>query len=215
MKPKQSKPNAGTDPYSQPKYVARVLTDGSANAAIVQQYSKNINGGGDITAICEATSISTKAIGTGDLSQLEGMLLTQATALQAMFVDLALRAKLQTSFDSIQTMTTLALKCASQSRQAITALADIKLPKSVMFAKQINHAQGPQQVNNIVDRSESHLRAGEIQNVQTELLEVDHGQLGSGLDTRAQATTTRGHQTVAAMEQVHRPKVTRRQGSVC
>ena len=59
------------------------------------------------------------------------MLLTQATALQAIFIDLALRAKRQDRFEGIHTMTTLALKCAAQSRQAVTALAELRMPKII------------------------------------------------------------------------------------
>ena len=74
------------------------------------------------------------AIVGGDFSGLEYMLLTQATALRAMFVDLATRAKRKGRFDRIQTMTTLALKCAAQSRQTVTALAELRMLKTVMFA---------------------------------------------------------------------------------
>ena len=129
---------------------ARVMTDGSCNAVVVQQYLPNINGGADVSILAHMGTEQAKAIGSGDLSQLEAMLLTQATALQAMFVDLATRAKRQDRFDGIQTMTTLALKCAAQSRQAVTALAELRMPKTVMFAKQANVTSGPQQVNNVV-----------------------------------------------------------------
>ena len=113
------------------------------------------------------------------------MLLTQATALQAMFVDLAVRARKQDRFEGIQIMTTLALKCAAQSRQAVTALAELRMPKTVMFAKQANVTSGPQQVNNGVLASASPLRAEEIQNRPNELLEMPHG---NHLDTRAAGT---------------------------
>ena len=64
---------------------------------------------------------------SGDLTQLETMLLTQAAALQAMFVDLALRGRAQNNREWLQTHTALALKCAAGSRQAIVALADRRI----------------------------------------------------------------------------------------
>ena len=76
-----------------------------------------------------------KAISFGDLTQPETMLLAQATALQAMFVDLAGKARHRTSRERMQLHSTLALKCAAASRQAIVALAELRAQKSVLFAK--------------------------------------------------------------------------------
>jgi hypothetical protein len=148
-----------------------------------------------------------QAIGGGDFSSLEHMLLTQATALQAMFVDLATRAKRQDRFDGIQTMTTLALKCAAQSRQAVTALAELRMPKTVMFAKQANVSNGPQQVNNGVVAQASPSRAEEIQNRPNELLEARHG---NQLDTRATGTAGGADPHMVPLEAVHRAEVTGR-----
>ena len=134
---------------------ARVMTNGQCNAAVVQQYLHFVNGGSNIQALAEVSTEQALKIGSGDLYSLEHMLLSQATALQAMFVDLALRAKRQDRYDGIQIMTTLALKCAAQSRQAVTALAELHQPRSVMFAKQANVSSGPQQVNNGVTPSVS------------------------------------------------------------
>ena len=134
---------------------ARVMQNGQANAVVVQQYLRFVNDGSSALALSKVSTKDAIAIGSGDLSNLEHMLLTQATALQAMFVDLALRAKQQDRFDGIQIMTTLALKCAAQSRQAVTALAELRMPKTVMFAKQANVSSGPQQVNNGVTPSVS------------------------------------------------------------
>jgi hypothetical protein len=44
-------------------------------------------------------------------------------------VELAVRARLGPDLACLQTHMTLALKCAAQSRQAITALAEIRMPK--------------------------------------------------------------------------------------
>lgn len=128
--------------------VAEVMIDGRCNAAVVQSYLGQV-GDTDLHALAVAVSTQARAIAKDDLGGLEHMLLTQATALQAMFTDLALRAKRQDRLDAIQTLTNLALKCAAQSRQSIEALGELRVPKSVMFAKQANiNNGGQQQVNN-------------------------------------------------------------------
>ena len=164
---------------------ARVMQNGQANAVVVQQYLRFVNDGSSALALSKVSTKHAIAIGSGDLSNLKHMLLTQATALQAMFVDLALRAKRQDRFDGIQIMTTLALKCAAQSRQAVTALAELHQPRSVMFAKQANVSSGPQQINNGVVAQASPARAEEIQSRPNELLEMQHG---NELDTRTAGT---------------------------
>lgn len=118
-----------------------------------------------------------------------------------MFIDLALRAKRQDRFEGIHTMTTLALKCAAQSRQAVTALAALRMPKTVMFAKQANVSSGPQQVNNGVVAQASLARAEEMENRPNELLEVQHG---NHLDARAAGTAGSADSHMATVGEVHR-----------
>lgn len=100
---------------------AELLTDGSANTAVVAGYLSGTQGGEDLVAVANLLNQQVAAIAAGDVTQLERMLLSQATALQAMFVDLAVRAKSQDHRHWQNHLTTLALKCAAQSRQAITA----------------------------------------------------------------------------------------------
>lgn len=195
------------DKASEDELTARVMTNGQCNAVVVQQYLHYVNGGSNVQALSEVSMKQAQAIGGGDFSSLEHMLLTQATALQAMFVDLATRAKRQDRFDGIQTMTTLALKCAAQSRQAVTALAELRMPKTVMFAKQANVSNGPQQVNNGVVAQASPSRAEEIQNRPNELLEMQHG---NHLDTRAAGTAGGADPHMVPLEAVHRAEVTGR-----
>ena len=186
---------------------ARVLTNGQCNAAVVQQYLHFVNGGSDIQALAKVSTEQALKIGSGDLSSLEHMLLTQATALQAMFVDLATRAKRQDRFDGIQIMTTLALKCAAQSRQAVTALAELRMPKTVMFVKQTNVSSGPQQINNGVVAQASPARAEEIQSQPNELLGANHGLLKN---TRTSCTAGGADPHLETMGKVHRAEVTGR-----
>lgn len=184
---------------------AKVMTNGQCNAAVVKLYLSRINGSGsNVQALCEASQEQALAIGKGDLSSLEFMLLAQAQALQAMFIDLASVAKRQERTDNIQTMTTLALKCAAQSRQAVTALAELRVPKTVMFAKQANVTSGPQQVNNGVNAPLLPPRVEEIQNRPNELLEAQHG---NGLVTRTAGTAGRADPHLATVGEVHRAEV--------
>jgi len=128
--------------------VARVATDGTFNIALVKLYMPKVNDGVDLHALVDQLPAQVKAIAAGDLTQLESMLLTQAVALQSMFSDLALRGRDQPHIEWQRMLMSLALKCASGSRQAIVALAELRMPKSVTFAKQANISSGPQQVNN-------------------------------------------------------------------
>jgi hypothetical protein len=151
MRPKRKSPESASalpaGSSDTEKLVAKLAIDGSSGTMVVDRY---LNSGGSTTlcALKEAQDQQAGAISGGDLSALEGMLLSQATALQAMFFDLALRAKNQDRFEGIQTLTNLALKAAAGSRQAIVALGELRMPKQVMFAHQANIAAGPQQVNN-------------------------------------------------------------------
>ncbi len=131
------------------RHVAKVMTDGSVNAAVVTAYLPSVNGGGvDAGLLAETMTDQAAAAGRGDLATMERMLWTQAVALQGMFTDLALRAKAQTGLAATQGLTTLALKAASASRAAIVALAELRQPRTAVFTRQANIATGPQQVNN-------------------------------------------------------------------
>lgn len=103
-----------------------------------------------ITAVNVADHLETliEKVRNDDLSDLEGMLVAQAVALQSMFASLAGQATAQKSRENRESLTNLALKAAAQNRATITALADLKFPRSTIFAKQANVAHGPQQVNN-------------------------------------------------------------------
>ncbi len=88
-----------------------------------------------------------RAANDGDLSHAEAMLLNQAHALQAVFVNLAERAQTQTGIPQIQCLMGLALKAQAQCRVTLQTLADVKFPKAATFIRQANIAH-QQQVNN-------------------------------------------------------------------
>lgn len=77
------------------------------------------------------------------------MLITQAHTLDAIFNELARRSALNMGeyINAAERYMRLALKAQSQCRATLETLSAIKNPP-VVFAKQANIANGPQQVNN-------------------------------------------------------------------
>ena len=163
-------------------------------------------------ATMEALRSHQQKVKAGDMSLAESMLINQAVALQAMFTQLAINAKAQTRLPHLVAITGLALRAQAGSRAALQALGELKYPRQVVFAKQVNNASGPQQVLNGTTglTSENYARAKKTGNQENELLE--DGRDGSTyLDAGATSTPARGNPTMAAVEQVHRPSKPRRQ----
>ena len=159
----------------------------------------------------QGLSDSCKRVNDGDLSTLEAMLVSQATALQTIFTGLARRAQSQEYQKNLEAFLGLALKAQAQSRATISALVDLKYPRQATFVKQANIAHGPQQVNNggaggeLRDQyAQARTPAEQSKPEQNKLLEADHGQPGQRMDTRAAQAAERSHQTVETVEQVHR-----------
>ena len=96
-----------------------------------------------MTHLCEQVG----AVQGGDMSQAEAMLTNQATALQSLFARLVERGMCQTLMPNIEGFMKLALRAQNQCRATLETLATIKNPP-VVFTKQANFANGPQQVNN-------------------------------------------------------------------
>ena len=134
---------------------------------------------------------------------------SQALALDSIFASLARRAQLNMGeyLDAADRYMRLALKAQGQCRATLETLAAIKNPP-VVFAKQANIANGPQQVNNTVNKSDggfysnTHARAGNSDSVQNELLEDQHEQ---GMDIGTTGATGRGDPAMATMDAIHRP----------
>ena len=97
--------------------------------------------------IYKSVGAQINCVNSGDLAQLEGMLLGQAIALQSMFHNLAERAKGADSLPTLQCLTQLALRAQAGSRSTLQTLIEAKNPRQVAFVKQTNVAQ-TQQVNN-------------------------------------------------------------------
>lgn len=87
-------------------------------------------------------------VNAGDLRDMESLLVSQATALNALFTNLACRAATAPKACERDALLGLALKVQSACRNTVAAIGDLKTPKQVVFARQANIGHGPQQVVN-------------------------------------------------------------------
>lgn len=101
----------------------------------------------DALAVSENLQAQADAVQSGDLSQVECMLINQAAALQSIFVRFAEKAMEQQYIPSKEMFLKLSLRAQSQCRATLETLASIKNPP-VVYARQANVTTGPQQVNN-------------------------------------------------------------------
>ena len=147
-----------------------------------------------------------ESVNRGDFSVSERMLNGQAVALNAMFGELARRASLNIGehLSAAETYMRLALKAQAQCRATIETLAAMKNPP-VVFARQANISNGPQQVNNGAMRGNpdstpapaqhaQHAQAANLSIAQTELLEASDGKR---LDAGAQGPASGANPHVA------------------
>ena len=140
----------------------------------------------------------------GDLSRVEAMLMNQATALQSLFSRLAERGMMCSGLTQFEADLRMALRAQAQCRATLETLATVKNPP-LIFAKQANIANGPQQINNGM-AAPSLAQENEIE--QSKLLELQHGNY---LDSGATGATISGNQAMAAMGEIDRAEIGRRQ----
>lgn len=178
------------------------------SAAVMQSYQKNIMGSDvDLEALFKGIMDTCSQVNGGNLQTMEAMLVSQATALQTIFTDLARKAQAQTYQKQFEVYLGLALKAQAQSRATISALVDLKYPRQATFVKQANIAHGPQQVNNGVMPSGASASHGKKQKTeQNKLLEDDDGKFSIGVVPGKTSTPKPSHQGMEALEAVHRSK---------
>ncbi len=126
------------------------MTEGIApNGSVMVRYLGMDHGELSLTDMVKSLKSQGEQVNAGDLGAAERMLSAQAAALNAIFGELARRAALNLGeyLGAAETYLRLALKPQSQSRATIETLAAIKNPPTV-YARQVNVANGPQQVNN-------------------------------------------------------------------
>jgi hypothetical protein len=171
--------------------LANVLLRPSVQAAVTIQQWENQS---DVSSMMNELSMQMDIVKSGDMGRPEAMLLAQAHTLDALFNNLARRAKNQQYLNQFETNLRLAFKAQSQCRATLETLAALKNPP-VVFARQANISNGHQQINNGVPATHTE----KIQNQPNELLvEAQHG--SETLDTRTTRTTSGKDKAMATLE---------------
>jgi len=165
-------------------------------AAVVEAYANAPFGEVDLVGIISNLNEQIEQIQKGDMSGPEAILFAQATALQAMFVNLARRAHAQEHLLQFETYMTLALKAQTQCRTTLEALNEIKFPRSATFVKQANIANQQQVNNGVCPRAEE---IGITPNKQ--LTETKHETLELGGATKTEPANS----PVASVGKIDRP----------
>ena len=185
---------------------ARTLTRPEIGAAaIMEKWQPDTY---DVNVLAEELAAQVKAVNQGDMQRTEGILISQAQALDAIFVNLMRRSVNQTNAAHWEMYMRMGMKAQSQCRATLQALAEMKNPRPVAFVKQANiNNGGHQQINNGVAAGdvEPSSPAREIQFEQSKLLEV----VGNGstyMDAGTTQATSRGDKTLETVGAIDRAK---------
>ncbi len=166
------------------------------NARVAAQFAKgNIGEVLPLQAVVTAFTESAKRVNLNDLQEVEATLLSQSATLNLMFGELSRRAALNMGeyADATESYMRMALKAQNQCRMTLETLSNIKNPP-VVFSRQTNIANGPQQVNNFA-------HAGENQNQPIKVLEQGHEQR---MDAPAQSHASDGNPELETVDAGHR-----------
>jgi hypothetical protein len=190
------------DLETEAEVIGRSVVDPALCAgAAIKPYERYIPGGGDVMATVEEIRRITQAVKAGDLSDLEGMLVSQAIALQSISTSLAVRAQGQGYQRNFEAFLNLSFKAQAQSRATVQALVELKYPRQVVFAKNVaNVNNGQQQINNGAP-------AAKDENAQIKQLGVSDGQW---LDAGATCPAIDADKDLAPVGQVDRATKPRR-----
>ena len=122
-----------------------------ANASATAAFQGDDHGEMSLDDLIDALQAHGRNVNRADLSGVEQMLAAQSVTLNAVFTQLARRASRNMDssrhLGAAEIYLRLALKAQGQCRATLESLAAIKNPP-VVIAKQMNVANGPQQVNN-------------------------------------------------------------------
>lgn len=178
------------------------------NAATVHSFSGFLNPiDRDQLGITESLNTmkrKTARVKAGDMSELEAMLVAQATSLNSIFTEMAQRAakNMGEYVSAADTYMRLALKAQSQARSTVETIAEMKNPRQVSFVQQANIANGPQQVNNGPRARETKNEANELSGGAHELSQ----------DTRASSLEGAADPQVETVGELHGAAHRGRQG---
>jgi len=193
---KKKPPQAKKDKESESEGYAKVSLSASYMAAIISDsFTKTILPKAELADVVLELNKNINTIQEGDMQPIEAMLISQAHALQVMFVTLGRMAAEKTQLAQYTAFMNMALKAQSQSRSTIQALTELKYPKQATFVKQANISHGHQQVNNATN-THAPAHAKENQNPQNKLLEA---QQNEWLDNGKAATPSATDQAMATV----------------
>ena len=200
------------DERSRGARAAEYVLSGPGNAASVL---KKFNPIGDIPP-CDMVGEIHRQIDefhSGETKGIEGILIGQAVALNAIFADMARQSSDSKDSEKTEAYMRIALKAQSQSRATIETLANIKNPRQTVITNQANISNGPQQVNNTLHRgSDADSNAPKkIKIEQNKLLKHDKAK-GKCMVGRAKGTAIGDDTTVEAVGKINRPANRRRKG---
>lgn len=183
--------------------IARAVLRPSVNAAaVISEYGKPF-GELDVMALADVLVERSKEVSGGDMYAVEAMLIDQAHALQAIFMNFARRTLNQEYQKNFESFMRMALKAQNQCRMTLETLATVKNPP-VVIARQANITNGPQQINNGVPATS---RTQEIETAQTQLSGGCHELLP---DARASGEASGTNQAMEALGKINRAEVRRR-----
>lgn len=119
--------------HAKGKTDAELTTDAAiegiaANAFLLQTWSKYPLGALDVTALVSALDDATAAVNRGEMAAAESLLMTQAIALNTIFVNLAARGHQATQLPQFDVNMRYALRAQAQCRATLETLAVLKNP---------------------------------------------------------------------------------------
>jgi len=170
----------------------------------------------DLDACVRTVKATAKKVNEGNNADLEGMLSSQAMALNSVFTSLATRANNANLMPHMETYMRFALKAQNQCRATIDTLAQIKNPRHTVITKQANISNGPQQVNNTLNQiteQESKISKNS-ETGQNKLLSHEQAE-SPNMDTRPESQTSGDNPAMATMGKVNRANHRSRESKSC
>jgi len=182
---------------------ATTISSPMVRGAVTVHSFSGLFGETDLGALIGELQKQSRRVHDNDLRRAESMLITQAHALDAIFNELARRSAMNMGeyLDATERYMRLALKAQNQCRATLETLATVKNPP-VLFAKQGNIANGPQQINN----GQPNPACEKTITEQTQLSRGDDELLP---DTRTSQAASRVNPPLEAMGEIDRAKVPR------
>ncbi len=151
---------------------AKTVLRPSVNAAAVIVEYGTVIGEQDIAALTSCLSDGIIDLQSGNMQRAEAMLYAQADALQAIFMNLAVKATKQKYLNHWEAYLRMALKAQNQCRMTLETLATIKNPP-VVFARQANiNNGGQQQVNSGAAPALTCAQAGGVKSLEAPTAET-------------------------------------------